>query len=68
MPWLTTEEAAEILEYHPETIREMLRDGRLKGKKHGYLWLVNPDSVDDFKSWIMKHGFEKHDPRRGTLK
>jgi hypothetical protein len=25
MPWITTEEAAEILDYHPEGIRMMLR-------------------------------------------
>jgi len=65
MPWLTTEEAAEILDYHPEGIRMMLRDGRLAGKKYGNVWFVDEDSVRDFKSWVESQGFTKHDPRRG---
>jgi len=65
MPWLTTEEAAEILDYHPETIREMLRAGRLKGKKYGHVWLVEPNSVDEYKQLVRDQGYEKNDPRRG---
>ena len=43
--WLTTEEDAEILGYHPETVREMLRAGRQRGGKFGHVWLIYPGSV-----------------------
>lgn len=33
--------AAELLNTTPKTVREMLKDGRIVGKKIGYNWLVN---------------------------
>jgi len=68
MPWLTTEEAAEILGYHPETIREMMRENRLRGRKHGHVWLVDSNSVEIFRKRIQAKGFKKNDPRRRRLK
>ena len=65
MPWMTTEEAARQLGYHPEAIRMMLRSGRLKGKHYGRIWLLDPTSVAEFEAWVAEQGFAKHDPRRG---
>ncbi len=65
MPWMTTEEAAEELGYHPETIREMLRSGRLQGRKFGNVWWVDSASVDRFRVRIEQLGLNKNDPRRG---
>ena len=40
--WLTIHEAAEISGYHPEHIRELLRDGKIKKtRKYGPLWQVD---------------------------
>ena len=63
MPWLTTEEAARILGYHPESIRRLLRKGSLSGIKYGPVWFVDNNSVQEFKK--HKGKLEKHDPRRG---
>ena len=44
--WLTVNEAAEISGYHPEHIRELLRDGRIKKiRKYGPLWQVDRGSL-----------------------
>lgn len=70
MPWLTTEEAAEILDYHPEYVRHLLRNGRLKGRKLGIFWLVDPDSAEELRELITKQekqGYSKNDPRRGKV-
>jgi len=62
---MTTDEVAEELGYHIEGVRMMLRAGRLKARKYGRMWLVDPDSVREFKAWIEARGLSKHDPRRG---
>jgi len=36
----TVEEVAELLEFRQETIRRMLREGRLTGKKIGNRWFI----------------------------
>jgi excisionase family DNA binding protein len=43
--WLTTAQAAELSGYHPERIRELLRDGKIKGNKFGTVWQVNRTSL-----------------------
>jgi len=68
MPWLTTEETAEILDYHPEYVRHLLRIGRLKGQKFGVVWFVDPEAVSELRERLDnqdKLGFTKNDPRRG---
>jgi excisionase family DNA binding protein len=69
MPWLTTEEAAEILDYNVEYIRRLIRSGRLEAKKHGHIWLVDPESVENLRRTLIRQiqeGYSKYDPRRGT--
>ncbi len=69
MPWLTTEEAAQILDYNIEYIRRLIRTSRLKAKKHGHIWLVDPGSVDELRKVLdrqLREGYSKYDPRRGT--
>jgi excisionase family DNA binding protein len=44
--WLTVIEAAQISGYHPEHIRELLRDGKIKKtRKYGPLWQVDRASL-----------------------
>ena len=62
--YMTTQEAAEMLEYHIVHVRRMLREGDLKGQKVGNMWFVYQPSV---KEYIEKNaGLEKFDPRRGN--
>jgi len=69
MPWLTTEEAAEILDYNIEYVRRRIRNRRLKAKKHGHVWLVDPESVKSLRQKLnrqIREGYSKYDPRRGA--
>jgi len=49
-PWLTVEQVAERLQMHPDTIRRLLREGRLRGhrltRRAG--WRIRASSVDRF--------------------
>lgn len=62
--FMTTQEAAALLDYHLESVRRMLRDNELEGIKLGREWLVSRKSVKDYLE--KASGFEKHDPRRGN--
>jgi excisionase family DNA binding protein len=68
MPWMTTEEAARELGYHPNYIRRLLRSGRLEGRKYGTIWLVEIVSVNRLHRVLERQeaeGYSKNDPRRG---
>ncbi len=69
MPWMTTEEAARELGYHPNYIRRLLRSGKLEGRKYGRIWLLQIDSVDSLHRVLETQaaaGYSKNDPRRGA--
>ena len=61
--FLTVSEAAEKLELHVVTVRNMLRSKKLDGQKiGGKTWLVSKKSVADYIK--RTEGMEKNDPRR----
>jgi len=43
--WMSTEEAAKVLRVTVWTLRGYLRTGKVRGKKIGMRWLVNPADV-----------------------
>jgi excisionase family DNA binding protein len=45
---LTPEDAAKVLLVKPETVREWLRSGKLKGAKVGRLWRVRESDLEAF--------------------
>ena len=45
---LTPEDAAKALVVKPETVREWLRTGKLKGVKMGRLWRVRERDLEAF--------------------
>lgn len=45
---LTPEEAAEIFAVSPKSIREWLRQGKLKGSKVGRLWRIKQSDLEAF--------------------
>lgn len=61
--FITTEEAAKLLQYHVEHVRRMLREGDIKGAKIGKDWLVLRTSVEEYISTYRD--LNKYDPRRG---
>jgi excisionase family DNA binding protein len=54
--WITTAEAAKLGNYHPETIRELVREGRVKGRKFGPVWQVSKSSLLEYLSSVEKLG------------
>ena len=46
--WITTTEAAEISGYHPEHVRRLIRQGRIVGKKFGFVWQVSSASLLEY--------------------
>lgn len=46
--FLTPEEAADRLAVSPKSIREWLRNGKIKGVKAGKLWRISPQALDEF--------------------
>jgi len=43
--WITTSKASQISGYHPERIRELLRERKIEGQKFGSIWQVNRISL-----------------------
>ncbi|MCG0278535.1 MAG: helix-turn-helix domain-containing protein [Thermanaeromonas sp.] len=50
---LTPEEAAEILAVSPKSIREWLRQGKLKGVKAGRLWRIRERDLEAFLDPVL---------------
>ena len=59
--WITTSEACKISGYHPYYLRELLREGKIEGKKFGTIWQVNRTSL---LAYIMDAD-KSQDGRRG---
>ena len=60
--WITTEEACHLSGYHPERIRELLREGKIEGKKFGPVWQVNRASLLSYSEKIRELG-ERRGPK-----
>ena len=62
--YMTTEEAAKILGFHVQSIRNMIRTNKLEGLKiGGKTWLVSKISVEKYR--VETGDMSKNDPRRG---
>lgn len=61
--YLTTQEVADLLGFHIKSVRHMLTQGTLEGKKVGNMWFVSKQSVDNYVK--NTRDLSKTDPRRG---
>ncbi len=59
--WITTTEAAELSGYHPEYLRELIRENRVRGRKFGIVWQVDKQSLLNY----LQTGQQSEDKRRG---
>jgi Helix-turn-helix domain len=46
--WITLRDAAKLSGYHPEHIRKLMRENRIKGRKVVIVWLVSRKSLDAY--------------------
>jgi excisionase family DNA binding protein len=56
---LTPEEAAELLQVSPFTVRKWLRSGKLKGVKAGRVWRIREKDLIEFLEESQKRLEEK---------
>ncbi len=61
--WITTAEAAELSGYHPEHIRELIRDGRVKAQKFATVWQIDRRSLLTYVNAVEKLG-KKRGPKK----
>lgn len=45
--YLTTEEAAKLLKLHPDTVRRLIREGKLPGIKIGGQYRIRRRDIDE---------------------
>jgi excisionase family DNA binding protein len=62
--WITTKEAAELTGYHAVHIRRLLREGTIEGRKSGRDWMMDRESLREYKGRMNRLGPAKHDPPR----
>jgi len=60
--FISTEDAAEKLQYHVEHVRRMMREGSIAGLKIGRTWLVRCEALDSYMKRTAS--MAKHDPSR----
>ena len=62
--WITTKEAAELIEYDVSHVRRLVRDGLVKGIKRGRDWFLSKADVLAYAEEMKRLGPAKHDPWR----
>ena len=62
------EQAAKNSTYSQNYIGELVRKGRIKGEKHGAVWLIDLDSLKVYEAQIQEQGPKKHNPTKYKVK
>jgi excisionase family DNA binding protein len=60
--WLTVKEAAKLSGYHPEHLRELIREGIILARKFGPVWAVSRESLLAYVRKMQESG-EKRGPK-----
>ena len=60
--YVTVSDAAERLGIHPESVRRLIRQGRLPAKKFAHSWLVARDVLEQFAN-----GYDRRPGNKATL-
>ena len=64
--WITTSQACELSGFHPDSLRKLLRSGRINGRKWGFAWMVDRGSLLAYLEQVAKLG-DRRGPKRKTL-
>lgn len=57
--WISITEAAQLSGYHPDRIRELAREGKIKGQKIVTIWQVSRTSVLAYLRTVGKKGAKR---------
>ncbi len=61
--WISVTEASKISNYHPEHLRELIREKKLKARKIVTVWQIDQASLDTYLRRREKQG-EKRGPKK----
>jgi excisionase family DNA binding protein len=61
--WMTTAEAAEVSGYHPEHLRELIREGKISGRKFGPVWQIKRQSLLSYVESAKKRDDKRWGPK-----
>ena len=53
-PWLDSQQAAELLQVHPETVKRRARNGEIPGLKFGKLWRFRASVLESCVQEMMR--------------
>jgi excisionase family DNA binding protein len=60
--YVSVREAAELLDYHPESVRRLIRNGKLEAEQKSNAWWIFRDSVEAYREALRSK------PKRGRPK
>jgi excisionase family DNA binding protein len=63
--WLSVTEAAKLAGYHPERLRELIREGKLKARKIVTVWQIDQASLTAFLREQQDKGAKRGRKKRG---
>lgn len=61
--WITIEESVNLSGYYPDTLRRLVREGKIKGKKFVTVWQVSRSSLLTYIQSMDTRG-EKRGPKK----
>lgn len=64
--WITTSDAARLSGYHPERIRELVREKKIKAQKWSRDWQVSRSSLMRYLEATRKAGSKRGPKKRLT--
>ena len=62
--WITTKEAAQISGYHPERIRELVREGKIMARKWGPAFQISNRSLKEYLESAVKTEDKRFGPKK----
>lgn len=61
--WITVQEASKLSGYHPERVRELVRDGKVSARKFGFVWMVSKSSLEKYTAAAKKSSDKRRGPK-----
>jgi len=61
--WISISQAAKISGYHPERIRELVREGKIAARKFSIIWQVDRGSLLEYLYKAQNSGDKRHGPK-----
>ena len=61
--WITIAEAKQLTKYHPERLRELAREGKVKARKFGIVWQFSKQSVLAYVNAAVASGDKRLGPK-----